>query len=86
LPKGQHLTWRLDVPLVVVEHKRLEGPPKTEVDRFAVEWHEMQADLASRSKFGRLIEAGTGHVIAVEQPEIVIESIRQVIEQAQRRQ
>jgi hypothetical protein len=44
--------------------------------------HELQADLAARSKFGRLIETNSGHVIAAEQPEIVVESIRDVMRRA----
>jgi hypothetical protein len=38
--------------------------------------------LASRSKYGKLIETRSGHLMAVEQPEIVVESIRDVIRQA----
>jgi pimeloyl-ACP methyl ester carboxylesterase len=83
LEPGKHLEWRLDVPLIVLEHKRLSGPVRTEQDRLAVDWHEFQVDLASRSKFGKLIECRSGHMIATEQPEIVVESIRDVIKQAE---
>jgi len=80
---GNHLEWHLDVPLIVLEHKRLSGPPRTEQDRLAVDWHELQVDLAGRSRFGKLIEARTGHMIATEQPEIVVSSIRDVIAQVE---
>jgi len=83
LKLGQHLEWHLDVPLIVLEHKRLSGPPRTEPERYDADLHELQADLAARSKFGKLIEARGGHMIATEQPEIVNESIRDVIRQAE---
>ena len=56
LDPGKHLEWRCDVPLIVLEHKGLTGPPRTEEDRLAVEWHRLQVDLAGRSKYGKLIE------------------------------
>ncbi len=83
LKSGDHLRWHLDVPLIVLEHKRLSGPARTEEDRYAVKLHELQADLAARSKFGKLIETRSGHMIATEQPQIVIESIRDVMKQAE---
>jgi pimeloyl-ACP methyl ester carboxylesterase len=82
LDPGKHLEWRCDVPLIVLEHKGLSGPPRTEEDRLAVEWHRLQMDLAGRSKYGKLIETNSGHLMAVEQPDIVVESIRAVIRQA----
>jgi pimeloyl-ACP methyl ester carboxylesterase len=81
LEPGRRLAWHLDVPLIVLEHKRLTGPPHTEEDRLAVAWHDLQIDLASRSKFGKLIETNSGHLIAVEQPDIVASSLRDVIKQ-----
>ena len=83
LEPGERLQWHLDIPLIVLEHKRLSGPPRTEMDRLAVAWHELQMDLASRSKYGRLVETNSGHFMAGEQPEIIVESIRNVIEQAE---
>ena len=83
LESGKHLEWRLDVPLIVLEHKRLSGPPRTEQDRLAVDWHELQVDLAARSKFGKLIESRSGHLIATEQPQLIVESIREVMKQAE---
>jgi pimeloyl-ACP methyl ester carboxylesterase len=83
LPAGERLQWHLDVPLIVLEHKRLAGAPRTEEDRLAVDWHNLQLDLAGRSRYGKLIETQSGHVMAVEQPEIIVESIREVIRQAE---
>lgn len=82
LEPGKRLEWHFDIPLIVLEHKRLVGPPRTEEDRLAVDWHALQVDLASRSKYGKLIETDGGHFIAAEQPEVVVESIRDVIRQA----
>jgi pimeloyl-ACP methyl ester carboxylesterase len=83
LDLGKHLEWHLDVPLTVLEHKRLSGPPRTEQDRLAVDWHELQVDLAARSKFGKLIESRSGHMMATDHPEIIVESIRDVMKQAE---
>lgn len=82
LEPGKHLEWHLDIPLIVLEHKGLTGPPHTDEDRMAVEWHRLQMDLASRSRYGKLIEADSGHAMAVQQPAIVVDSIRDVIRQA----
>jgi len=82
LEPGKRLEWRCDVPLIVLEHKRLTGPPRTEEDRLAMDWHLLQMDLASRSKYGKLIETRSGHIMVVEQPDIIVESIRDVIRQA----
>jgi pimeloyl-ACP methyl ester carboxylesterase len=82
LEPGKHLEWHLDVPLIVLEHKRLAGAPRTDADRLAVDWHNLQVDLARRSKYGQLIETNSGHFIAGEQPEVVVESVRDVIRQA----
>lgn len=83
LKPSKHLEWHLDVPLIVLEHKRLSSPPRTEQDRLAVDWHELQVDLAARSMFGKLIEVPSGHMMEVEQPQIVVESIRNIIGQAE---
>ena len=82
LEPGKRLDWHLDIPLVVLEHKRLVGPPQTEADRLAADWHDLQLDLASRSRYGRLIETQSGHFMEGEQPEIIVDSVREVIRQA----
>jgi pimeloyl-ACP methyl ester carboxylesterase len=83
LAPGKRLDWHLDVPLIVLEHKRLVGPAKTEEDQLALAWHELQVDLAGRSTYGKLIEANSGHFIPGEQPEIIVDSVREVIRQAE---
>ena len=84
LESGKRLEWHLDIPLVVLEHKGLKRPPHTDEDRYAVDLHRLQMDLASRSKYGKLIETNSGHLMPVQVPEIVVESIRDVIGQATR--
>lgn len=80
---GSRLEWHFDIPLVVLEHKRLAGPPQTEMDRLAVVWHTLQMDLASRSKYGKLIETSSGHLMPVEQPEAIVDAVRDVIREAE---
>lgn len=82
LESGKRLEWHFDIPLIVLEHKGLKGSAETDEDRYAVDLHRLQVDLSSRSKYGKLIETNSGHLMAVEVPEIVVEAIRDVIGQA----
>jgi hypothetical protein len=52
-----------------------------EEDRLAVDRHTLQVDLASRSKYGKVIETGSGHFMAAEVPENIVDPIRDVIGQ-----
>lgn len=73
LPAKQTLAWHFSRPLIVIEH----GVPREPV------WHAMQKDLASRSPQGKLITAtGSSHYIQLQQPQIVIRSIRTVLTEA----
>ncbi len=64
-----------NVPLVVVS--RGENGPARPIDRL---WFELQADLASRSAFGRLVVAQTGdHYVQLRRPDVVVEAIRSVV-------
>ncbi len=63
----------------------IQGPkkvsPETASGRERI-WGEMQADLAVRSTHGELrIAEHSGHNIHLEQPELVIQAIRDVIPQ-----
>jgi pimeloyl-ACP methyl ester carboxylesterase len=80
---GERLDWRTDLPLIVLG--RGKPIPRTDVmteeqfeawDRI---WRELQQDLAKRSTHGefRLAEH-SGHFIQQEQPELVIQAIRDV--------
>jgi thioesterase domain-containing protein len=69
LAPQQRLSWHFSKQLVVLEH----GIPPEPV------WHAMQEDLASRSPQGKLITAEhSSHYIQKLQPELVIQSVREV--------
>jgi pimeloyl-ACP methyl ester carboxylesterase len=82
LPGNEGLAWHFDKPLVVIEHGR--SAPSAASDPMAKQseavFHVLQRDLANRSKRGQLREAKTsGHYIQRDQPELVTQSIRDVI-------
>ena len=73
LPPGTRLSWHFNKPLTVLEH----GIPLEPA------WHKMQEDLAERSPKGKLITAWRSrHYIQEQQPELVVQSIRDVLAQA----
>jgi pimeloyl-ACP methyl ester carboxylesterase len=76
-----------DIPLVVVAH----GIPEmfvghmspAEVAQAEQRWQKMQAELAQLSPSGTfMIAEKSGHKIHIDQPELVVEVIRQVVEAA----
>ena len=76
-----------DIPLVVVAH----GIPEmfvghmspAEAARAEQRWQKMQAELAQLSPSGTFMVAEkSGHKIHIDQPELVVEVIRQVVEAA----
>ncbi|HEU5299665.1 MAG TPA: alpha/beta hydrolase [bacterium] len=78
-----------NIPLVVLAHGRADAPPAQVeiapalVEEAEREWQEMQAELARLSPQGRLVIAEqSGHYVQLEQPELVIEAIRRVVEEA----
>jgi pimeloyl-ACP methyl ester carboxylesterase len=82
LPENERLAWHFDGPLVVVEHGQM--PPSAASDPMAkqseVVFHLLQKDLAGRSKYGQLREATkSGHYIQRDEPELVIQPIKDVI-------
>lgn len=92
LPTGQHLNWHYDVPLIVLEHKRPRpegakpwpGQSQEEATALASDWHELQKDLASRSVYGQLRETTSGHFMEDEQPEAIVQAVRDVLAEADR--
>lgn len=85
LSGNERLAWHFDKPLVVIEHG--EMPPSAASDPMAKQseavFHVLQKDLANRSKHGQLREAKTsGHYIQRDQPELVTQSIRDVIKES----
>src|SRR5262249_13800903 len=87
VPENESLTWHFDKPLVVIEHGQI--PPSAASDPMAkqseVVFHFLQKDLAGRSKYGQLREAKkSGHYIQRDEPELVIQSIKDVIRESAR--
>jgi len=77
--------WRADIPLIVLSHGQKvarQVPNITEEQAAGIEaaWLELQRELAARSSQGRLVIAqGSGHYVHVEEPERVIQAIREVV-------
>lgn len=75
-----------DKPLVVITHgnwfdKDDETKPGVQATQFAA-WTKAHDDMAASSKKGiHLVALGSGHFIQTEQPQIVIDAIRQVLTQ-----
>lgn len=85
LPENERLAWHFDGPLVVIEHGQM--PPSAVSDRMAKQseavFHVLQKDLANRSKNGQLREAKkSGHYIQRDEPELVTQSIKDVIRES----
>lgn len=79
---NERLEWHFNGPLVVIEHGQM--PPSAASDPMAqqseVVFHILQKDLAGRSKLGQLRKAKTsGHYIQRDEPELVTQSIKDVI-------
>ncbi|HEX5706176.1 MAG TPA: hypothetical protein VFX96_02700, partial [Pyrinomonadaceae bacterium] len=78
--------WRARIPLVVLVHGRLGKemtPPGWSEEQLAARervWRELQEDWARRSTRGRLVVAErSGHYIQNDQPELVVEAVREVV-------
>jgi pimeloyl-ACP methyl ester carboxylesterase len=80
----QRLAWRSTLPLVVLVHGRpIQGPKRmSEATASGRErlWKELQEDLANRSTLGALrVAEQSGHNIHLDQPELVVQAIREVL-------
>jgi pimeloyl-ACP methyl ester carboxylesterase len=85
LPGNEKLAWHFDKPLIVIEHG--EMPSAAASDPMAKQseavFHTLQQDLVSRSKYGQLREAKkSGHYIQRDQPELVVQAIKDVIRES----
>lgn len=82
------LTTLGDIPLVVLSRGRGEMSPgpgisAEDAEQANAAQDEMQAELAGLSTWGkRIIAEESGHYIQVDQPDLVIEAIREVVEAA----
>jgi pimeloyl-ACP methyl ester carboxylesterase len=83
-PLMNALNWHADIPLVVLTQGRPYGPDMaadSSIAPDAFQLHlELQRDLVRRSPKGRqVIAERSGHGIHQEQPELVVEAIRQTV-------
>jgi hypothetical protein len=84
---GQRLDWHTDAPLIVIEHGKM-GPPIPQLTEeqnagFARVWTELQKDLAGRSPRAQYrVAEQSGHFIRIDQPEPVVQAIRDLVQRA----
>ena len=75
-----------DIPLVVLTHGLSTVPDPLglsdeEAQQAEAVWDELQAELAALSSSGeQVIAEESGHLVHIDQPELVIDAIRQVVE------
>ncbi len=70
-----------DVPLFVIAHDSRSTARTPRNRKKADLWLEMQRELASRTRQARFVLAdGSGHYVQLDQPDIVIDAIRSVVE------
>ena len=70
-----------NVPLLVLAHDGRALARSDRAKRMAGIWLDLQQDLASRTPQGQfVVTADSGHYIHLDQPNIVIEAIRKVVE------
>jgi hypothetical protein len=88
LPDQKKLTWRADIPLIVLE--RSEKVPQAafpnltsqQIDGINAAWHSFQVDLAGRSKYGQLrVVAHSGHAMHQQRPDAIATAIQDVVHQ-----
>jgi pimeloyl-ACP methyl ester carboxylesterase len=84
LPAGQRLAWHTDLPIIVLvagaPPSRIPGLTDDQSMAFARVWRELQEDLAKRSPKGQLrVAEKSSHFIQLDQPEIVIQAIRDLL-------
>lgn len=86
--RAAHITSLGDIPLIVLSHGKTQQIPglPAEVSReFEQIFQQMQSELAAQSPRGkRIVAEQSGHYIQLDQPELVIDAIREVVEAARR--
>jgi pimeloyl-ACP methyl ester carboxylesterase len=88
LPNHQKLTWRADIPLIVLERSEkaplsaFRGLTQQQVDAINAQWHDYQVDLAGRSTYGQLrIVSNSGHRMYLDRPDAIADAIKEVVRQ-----
>jgi len=84
--RAAHITSLGDIPLIVLSHGQTQRVPglSEEVNQQKEQTEQqMQVELAAQSSRGkRIVAEKSGHLIQLDQPELVIDAIRQVVEAA----
>lgn len=88
LPDKEQLAWHADIPLIVLERSErapcsaFPGLNQQQCDAINDEWHNLQVDLAQRSKYGQLRSvAGSGHRMHQQRPDAIEDAIQDVVKQ-----
>ena len=87
--QGRRLDWHTNAPLIVIAQGK-PGPPMPQLTAeqnagFGRVWRELQQDLAMRSPKGQFRVADqSGHFIQIDQPELVVQAIRDLVQVANR--
>jgi pimeloyl-ACP methyl ester carboxylesterase len=83
---GERLVWHTDKPLIVLEHGiplTFDAPLAAHAAEFNAAVDNMAKDLASRSSRSQLrIAKNSGHDIMLDEPQIVVQAIRDVWQEA----
>jgi pimeloyl-ACP methyl ester carboxylesterase len=86
--RAAHITSLGDIPLIVLSHGQTQRVPglSEEVNQQKEQTEQqMQVELAAQSSRGkRIVAEKSGHLIQIDQPELVLEAIREVVEAARR--
>jgi len=71
------------IPLAVISSTTLNGfPPGFSGEYMREFWSELQADLAQSATLPQVIAEDSGHYIHIDQPELVIQTVAQMLETA----
>jgi pimeloyl-ACP methyl ester carboxylesterase len=75
--------WTANIPIIVLSRDGPKSPPTSPMNlRMEVLRKELQAELATRSKFSEhLVISGAGHFIQADNPSAVVRAVRDVLEQ-----
>jgi pimeloyl-ACP methyl ester carboxylesterase len=72
-----------DVPLVVISAHPDAAPPGFSIEQTDCIWLRLHEELARLSEQGsQVIAEGSGHMVMLDRPDLVVEAIRQVVERA----
>jgi pimeloyl-ACP methyl ester carboxylesterase len=81
--RAAHITSLGDIPLIVLSHGKTQLMPgvSAEVNRKVEQiWQQIHIELAAQSSRGkRIVAEQSGHYIQFDQPELVVDAIREVV-------